>query len=150
MKINRHAKILDLIGRYEIETQEMLLEYLAREGVHVAQSTVCRDIRDLRLEKVPASTGKLKYAQVLSPEEELKKCYLHMLREGYEGMDLAENILVIRTVSGMAMAFGASLDAMNFPEEAGSIAGDDTVFCAAHTEEEAQILLGKIREIVSK
>ncbi len=146
MKINRHARILDLIGRYEIGTQEELADYLNKEGFRVTQATISRDIRQLHLTKVPGPGGRQRYA-VLEKEEEsrMDEKYLRVLKAGFVSMDSAGNLLVIKTVSGMAMAVAAAIDAMKWPQVAGCIAGDDTIFIAIHTEEETAAVMDKIR-----
>ena len=104
MKVNRHAKIIELIGKYHIETQEELADYLNREGFKVTQATVSRDIRDLKLTKIPAENGKQKYALHQESGNGMSEKYIRVLRDGYMSMDMAQNILVIKTVAGMAMA----------------------------------------------
>ena len=139
MKVNRHAKIVELINRYHIETQEELAEYLNREGFKVTQATVSRDIRDLKLTKAPTEDGRQKYAVHQTMETE---------REGYLSMDLAQNILVIKTVSGMAMAVCAAIDSMKWNEVVGSIAGDDTIMCAIRSVDDTIKVMDKISKIV--
>ena len=112
MKVNRHAKIVELINKYQIETQEELAERLQQVGFRVTQATVSRDIRDLKLTKVPAENGKQKYAVLENGSGEMGEKYIRILRDGFVSMDMAQNILVIKTVSGMAMAVAAALDAM--------------------------------------
>ena len=130
MKVNRHAKIIELINKYHIETQEELAEYLNQEGFKVTQATVSRDIRDLKLTKIPSENGKQRYALHQHNENGMSEKYIRVLREGYLSMDMAQNILVIKTVAGMASAVCAALDAMKWNEIVGSIAGDDTIMCA--------------------
>lgn len=150
MKVNRHAKIIELINKYHIETQEELAEYLNREGFKVTQATVSRDIRDLKLTKVSVDGGRQKYV-VLKPEEDgMSEKYIRVLRDGYVSMDMAQNILVIKTVSGMAMAVAAAVDAMKWKEVVGCIAGDDTIMCAVRSVDETVAVMEKIRKIVSK
>ena len=127
MKVNRHAKIIELINKHQIETQEELAAYLNQEGFKVTQATVSRDIRDLKLTKVPAGDGKQFYAVHQSGDGEMGEKYIRVLREGFLSMDMAPNILVSKTVTGMAKAVCVAIDAMNWPEVVGSIAGDDTV-----------------------
>ena len=148
MKVNRHAKIVELINKYHVETQEELAEYLNREGFKVTQATVSRDIRDLKLTKVPTKEGKQKYAVHQTMETEMNEKYIRILRDGYISMDLAQNILVIKTVSGMAMAVCAAIDAMKWEEVVGSIAGDDTIMCAIRTVEDTLRVIEKINRIV--
>jgi transcriptional regulator of arginine metabolism len=148
MKINRHAKIIELINTYQIGTQEELAEYLNREGFKVTQATVSRDIRDLKLTKVPAENGRQRYAVHQENEPQMSERYIRVLREGFVSMDMAQNILVIKTVSGMAMAVGASIDALNWNEVVGCIAGDDTIMCAIRSVEDTVVVMDKINKIV--
>ena len=136
MKVNRHAKILELINKYRIETQEELAEHLNREGFKVTQATVSRDIRELKLTKVPSDEGKQRYAP-------------HRSADSSMSMDMAQNILVIKTVSGMASAVCAALDAMKWNEIVGSIAGDDTIMCAIRSVDDTVAVMDKISRIVS-
>ena len=149
MKVSRHAKIIELISQYDIETQEELAEYLNRAGFKVTQATVSRDIRDLKLTKVSVNGGKQKYI-LHRPEEGMSEKYIRVLKDGYVSMDMAQNILVIKPVSGMAMAVAAALDAMKWNEVVGCIAGDDTIMCAIRTTEDTVAVMEKIRKIVSK
>ncbi|HJB83269.1 MAG TPA: arginine repressor [Candidatus Mediterraneibacter intestinavium] len=149
MKVSRHAKIIELISQYDIETQEELAEYLNNAGFKVTQATVSRDIRDLKLTKVSVNGGKQKYI-LHRPEEGMSEKYIRVLKDGYVSMDMAQNILVIKTVSGMAMAVAAALDAMKWNEVVGCIAGDDTIMCAIRTSEDTVAVMEKIRKIVSK
>ena len=119
MKINRHAKIVELINKHRIETQEELAEYLNKEGFKVTQATVSRDIRDLKLTKVPTDDGKQRYAVHQKDESEMSEKYIRVLKDGFVSMDMAQNILVIKTVSGMASAVCAALDAMRWNEIVG-------------------------------
>lgn len=148
MKINRHAKIVELINKNHIETQEELAEYLNSEGFKVTQATVSRDIRDLKLTKVPTDDGRQKYAVHQTAETEMSEKYIRVLRDGYVSMDMAQNILVIKTVSGMAMAVCAAIDAMRWNEVVGSIAGDDTIMCAIRSVDDTIKVMDKISKIV--
>lgn len=150
MKGNRHAKITELIQQHEIETQEELVQRLLEAGFPVTQATISRDIRDLRLTKVPTSSGRQKYALHFQPEEAMGEKYVNILRAGFVSMDMAQNILVIKTVSGMAMAVAAALDAMNWHEIVGCIAGDDTIMCAVRTTEDTVKVMDALRTIVNK
>lgn len=150
MKVSRHAKIIELISQYDIETQEELAEYLNRAGFKVTQATVSRDIRDLKLTKVSIGAGKQKYVVHRQDEPEMSEKYIRVLRDGYVSMDMAQNILVIKTVSGMAMAVAVAVDSMKWNEVVGCIAGDDTIMCAIRTVEDTVAVMDKIRKIVSK
>lgn len=148
MKINRHAKILDIISRYDIETQEELADRLNQEGFRVTQATVSRDIREMKLTKVANDRGRQVYKVLQSGETGMNEKYLRVLQDGYVSMDMAQNILVVKTVAGMAMAVAAALDAMKWPEIAGCIAGDDTIMCAVRSVDETLIVMDKIKKIV--
>ena len=148
MKINRHAKIVELINKHRIETQEELAEYLNKEGFKVTQATVSRDIRDLKLTKVPTDDGKQRYAVHQKDESEMSEKYIRVLKDGFVSMDMAQNIIVIKTVSGMASAVCAALDAMRWNEIVGSIAGDDTIMCAIRSVEDTVSVMDKISKIV--
>ena len=131
-------------------TQEELAERLNQVGFHVTQATVSRDIRDLKLTKVPAENGKQKYAVLESGNTAMGEKYIRILRDGFVSMDMAQNILVIKTVSGMAMAVGAALDAMKWTELVGCIAGDDTVMCAVRSVDDTILLMEKIKKLLAK
>ena len=148
MKVNRHAKILELINKYQIETQEELAERLNAEGFKVTQATVSRDIRNLKLTKIPAENGKQRYAVHQSSDNGFGERYIRVLKEGFVSMDMAQNMLVIKTVAGMANAVCAALDAMEWKEIVGSVAGDDTIMCAVRSVEDTVQVMEKIRKIV--
>ena len=150
MKVNRHAKIVELINKYQIETQDELAEYLNEAGFKVTQATVSRDIRDLKLTKVPAENGRQKYAVLQSAQNGMTEKYVRILRDGFSSMDMAQNILVLKTVSGMAMAVAAALDAMNWNEIGGCIAGDDTIMCAVRTVDDTILLMEKIKKLLEQ
>ena len=150
MKIERHAKIVDLIPKYEIETQDELAELLNKEGFRVTQATVSRDIRELKLTKISLPGRKQKYALMQEHGIGMNEKYLRILKDGFSSMVMAQNILVIKTVSGMAMAVAAALDAMHWAEIAGCIAGDDTIMCAIRSADDTLIVMEKIKKIVEK
>ena len=148
MKTNRQSKIIELIQKNEVETQDELSALLEKDGFRVTQATVSRDIRELKLTKIPTAGGRQKYAVITDAPENLSKKYERVLREGFLSMDMAQNILVIKTVSGMASAVCAAIDAMKMREIVGSIAGDDTIMCAIRTVDDTYAVMKKIRRIV--
>lgn len=148
MKTKRQSKILEVIYKNDIETQEELLAYLLDAGFAVTQATVSRDIREMKLTKISTENGKQKYAALNDKVEDLSEKYVRVLRDGFVSMDIAQNILVIKTVSGMAGAVCASIDAMNLNEIVGSIAGDDTIMCAIRTTEDTVAIMKRLRKIV--
>lgn len=148
MKTKRQSKILELIQKYEIETQEELSAYLEKEGYAATQATISRDIRELKLTKIPMNNGKQKYAVLTEAKEQMTEKFVRVLRDGFISMDMAQNILVIKTVSGMASAVCAAIDAMQIPGIVGSIAGDDTIMCAVRTVEETSDIMASLRKII--
>lgn len=137
MKKQRHAKIKELVEKYEIETQEDLAKMLIEAGYGVTQATVSRDIREMKLTKIPKKNGGFKYAILMESEHYLSDKYLRVLRDGFVSMETAQNILVVKTVSGMAMAVAAAIDAMKL-NIVGSIAGDDTIMMVLKTNHGAE------------
>ena len=148
MKTNRQSKIIEIIQKNEVETQDELSALLEKDGFRVTQATVSRDIRELKLTKIPTAGGRQKYAVITDAPENLSKKYERVLREGFLSMDMAQNILVIKTVSGMAMAVAAALDAIKFHEVVGCIAGDDTIMCAVRSVDDTIIVMEKIKKMV--
>ena len=148
MKVNRHVKIVELVNKYDIETQEELADRLRAEGFQITQATVSRDIRDLKLTKVATDDGRQKYVVLKATENALRDKYIRILKDGFVSMDMAMNILVIKTVAGKAMAVAAAFDEMRWNEVGGGIAGDDTIMCAVRTIEDTAAVMDKIRKIV--
>ena len=150
MKKTRHRKIVEIIEKKDVETQEELAGYLKEAGFAVTQATVSRDIRELKLSKVPTGGGKQKYVILKQDDSHMGDKYIRVLRDGFISMDMAQNILVIKTVSGMAMAVAAALDAMHLHEVVGCIAGDDTIMCAVRSVQETVEVMGRLRKIVEE
>ena len=144
MKTTRQAKILELIQKKDVETQEELSAYLEKEGFQVTQATVSRDIRELKLTKISTDNGRQKYAVITDADSNMMEKYARVLREGFLSVDAAENIVVIKTVSGMAGAVAAAVDAMRMQEIVGSLAGDDTIFVITRSEQQAQVLVQEL------
>lgn len=149
MKISRQSKIIELINKYDIETQEELAERLMKDGYNVTQATVSRDIRELKLTKVAVDGGRQKYIVLQKTEPGMSEKYTRVLRDGFVSMDMAQNILVIKTVPGMAMAVAAALDALQMNSIVGCIAGDDTVMCAIRTSEETISVMEKLSKLIN-
>ncbi len=149
MKSSRQAKIVELIAIYDIETQGELAERLKEAGFQVTQATVSRDIRELNLTKVSSGKKGSKYA-LFQTQDATSEKYMRVLKDGFLSMDMAQNILVIKTVAGMAMAVAAAIDALKWHQVVGCIAGDDTIMCAIRSVEDTKIVMEKIRRIVAK
>ena len=148
MKRNRQEAILRVISQYEVETQQELAQRLKEEGFEVTQATVSRDIRDMKLSTMPTGEGHQKYVRFHNDEKHLSGKYVNVLKEGFVSIDMAQNILVVKTVSGMAMAVAAAIDAMKYPEIVGTIAGDDTIMMAVRTVEDTKSLMNQILQLV--
>ena len=137
MKKNRHDKIIEIINNHVVETQEQLANLLKDAGYDVTQATVSRDIRQMKLTKQVIEDGRQKYVYTTADPEVMHDKYVNVLKAGFVSMDVAQNILVVKTVSGMAMALATAIDALDMPEVVGCIAGDDTIMIAIKTNEEA-------------
>lgn len=148
MKEQRQRKILELIKENKIETQEELADRLIDSGFIVTQATVSRDIRELGLTKMSVDGKNQHYVAVSNTEAAINDRLLRILKDGFISMDLAQNLLVIKTVSGMAMAVAAALDALKWHEIVGSIAGDDTIFCAVRNMDEAYEAMNKLKKVL--
>jgi len=140
LKTDRLRKILEIIKANKVETQEELTRLLREAGFNITQGTVSRDIRDLRLTKTAARGGRFFYTV---PSETVDADII--LTQGIISMELSLNILVIKTRAGMAMAVAASIDSIKDTGIIGTIAGDDTIFCALRSENAGRAALGKIR-----
>ena len=148
MKSARHEKIIELIQQHDIDTQEELAARLNSAGFKVTQATVSRDIRALKLTKVAGKDGKSRYAVLSGAAVELGDKYTRVLHDALTSIDVGQNMIVIRTVPGMAMGVAAALDALNWKEILGSIAGDDTVMCVARDSEQAQNVAERLKGIL--
>ncbi len=149
MKTKRHSKIVELINAFDIETQEELAQKLEESGFVVTQATVSRDIRDLKLSKVILGDGRQKYS-LMPKQDGISEKYVRILREAFVSMDMAQNILVLKTVSGMAMAVAAALDSMQMSEIVGCIAGDDTIMAAIRSTDDTVVVMERIRKLIYK
>ena len=141
MKVSRHAKILELIEKYDIETQDELAMRLREEGFDVTQATVSRDIREMRLTKISVEKGKQKYAVMANNDNEISDRLIRVFKEAVIKMDYAGNMVVIKTL-------GVALDNMQNSEILGTIAGDDTVFCVIRGNHQAAELIERLYRII--
>ena len=150
MKSTRQSIILDLISKNDIETQEELLELLKKAGYNVTQATISRDIRELKLTKIANDHGGQKYSVMhQNNNKDISDKYIRIFHDALVSVDTAGNILVLKTVAGMAMAVAAAIDSMHFEGVVGCIAGDDTIFCAVKTGEETIKLSEKIHKLTA-
>ena len=149
MKTTRHNKILELINKYPITTQEELIEYLRADGYDVTQSTVSRDIKQLRLTKTLLSDGKYRYQASPSAEKGAKNNFGNIFSSSAVSVERAMNIVVVKTFSGMAQAACAALDMMSFDFIVGTIAGDDTIMVVCKDVETASACVEKFNDYLS-
>ena len=150
MKNKRHAKILELISDRNVDTQEQLLALLQEEGFHVTQATISRDIKELRIIKELTSLGTYRYTKSGSEVKGSFSSRLNTIfRECITGFDYAQNIIVIRTLPGLASAAGSAIDAMNMSMIVGSLAGDDTVIVIMRDSNAAAAFCGEIKNLLS-
>ncbi|MCX7923251.1 MAG: arginine repressor [Clostridia bacterium] len=147
MKYNRHARILEIIDKYVIETQEDLAEKLKEAGMDVTQATVSRDIKDLRLIKVMTNEGVYKYASMSQTEGMVSNKLLTIFSESFVSSDYANNIVVVKTLSGMAQACAAAIDSLKWPEIVGTIAGDDNIMIVCRAEKFAEEMVNKFNRM---
>ena len=148
MKINRQRKILELIKNNEIDTQQDLAKKLIEEGFEVTQATVSRDIRELNLAKIAIDGNKQKYILPSNDNVAVNNKYMRVLKDGMLSFDTAGNILVVKTVSGMAMAVGAAIDALNHEQIIGCIAGDDTIMCVIKDASESESVKAYLENLI--
>ena len=147
MKKGRHAKIVELIQTNEISTQDELISELRSSGYNVTQATVSRDIKELQLVKILSKSGKYCYATSSVKHINVKSTLEPLFSTSVLSVDYAGNLVVIKTVSGMAQAVCTSIDAAGFGDIIGSIAGDDTIFLAAKTAEKAVSIASSLKVI---
>ena len=150
MKLARHEKIIELIHQYDIDTQEEQAARRNEAGFKVTQATVSRDIRALKMTKVAGKDGKSHYAILKDAAPELGDKYTRVLRDAVISIDVGQNLVVVKTVPGMAMGVAAALDALAWPEILGCIAGDDTIMCACRSSDLALGVMEKLHNILDQ
>ena len=148
MKTVRQVAILDIIEKQEIETQEELASALNARGIRVTQASVSRDIKELRLLKVLTPSGKYKYATGDQADNNLTDRFIRMLAESLLSVSSANNLIVVKTLSGSANVAAEALDSMHWPEVLGTLAGDNTVLLIIRSNEETITVTSRIREMM--
>lgn len=148
MKTVRQVAILDIIEKQEIETQEELASALNARGIRVTQATVSRDIKELRLLKVLTPSGKYKYATGDQADNNLTDRFIRMLAESLLSVSSANNLIVVKTLSGSANVAAEALDSTHWPEVLGTLAGDNTVLLIIRSNEETITVTSRIREMM--
>lgn len=148
MKDKRHKKILELIDNFNIETQDDLLNMLKECGFNVTQATVSRDIKDLRLVKTIDNTGKYKYTLDVNLSNGVTCNSLKGFSYSIKSIDSSGNMVVIKTLSGMAQAVCANIDSMDVDNMLGTIAGDDTIFILMRDQESLNKFIAETRKLL--
>ncbi|NLJ31795.1 MAG: arginine repressor [Clostridiales bacterium] len=148
MKTRRHAKILELIREYPVDTQEELLRRLREDGFNVTQATVSRDIKELRLLKTPTGDGKYRYSAVQENSKDFSSKFYSLLSDSAVSIQSACNLVVIKCLTGMAQAVCAAMDSMHWEGIVGTLAGDDTIFIACKNETNAEQLVHELKKMV--
>lgn len=151
MKKNRQMKVLEIISKHEVETQDELIELLKAEEYYVTQATISRDIRELDLIKISTPRGTYKYT-VSSHAENEKKKTSHLgnaLVSSLVSIDFANNIIVVKTVPGMSNAIAIEIERIHMPEMLGCVAGDDTIIMVMRNEAAAMDISARLRELLS-
>lgn len=148
MKTRRHAKILELISEYAIDTQEELLRLLRQDGFDVTQATVSRDIKELRLIKTLSSEGKYRYTAGKETTKDYSAKFYALLSDSAISVRSACNLVVIKCMTGMAQAVCAAMDSMHWDGAVGTLAGDDTIFIACKSEADAGRLADELVKMV--
>jgi len=151
MKKGRQEKILELISKYEIETQDELIEFLGEEGYIVTQATISRDIRDLDLVKVSLPGGAYKYvvSHVSKKNERTAGLLSHTVIDTVLSITCAQNIIVLRTTPGMAQAVALAIDRIPDSDILGSVAGDDTILVVVPDGETAKLVASRLKKLLS-
>lgn len=148
MKYSRHARILDLIDKYQIGTQEELALKLKEQGMDVTQATISRDIKELRLIKVMVDNENYRYAPITQTESSITNKLLTIFTESFVSCDYANNIVVVKTLPGMAQASASAVDTLRWAEIVGTIAGDDTLMIVCRAEKIAEELVNKFSKMI--
>lgn len=149
MKTRRHAKILELIAEKDIDTQEELLRCLRECGFDVTQATVSRDIKELRLIKSLSGGGKYKYTTGKEDTQDISAKFLSMFSDSIRMIEAAGNLIVIKTMTGMAQAVCAAIDSMQPKPFVGTLAGEDTILIVCKTEQQALEMQEELKKVVS-
>ena len=150
MKNERQKKILEIINSYDIDRQETLIEKLREAGFTVTQTTVSRDINQLKLIKAVTSAGRYKYIVPDVKTENNKTVMNSALTDAVISIVAAQNIVVVKTLSGMANALAVCIDSLDHEHIVGSVAGDDTIILVSQNNNDAEVLEGHLKEVFNQ
>lgn len=148
MKSQRHARILELVSKYEIETQEDMMSRLQSEGFKVTQATVSRDLKELKLTKTLTARGTYRYSVGNSRRHNGSGKLNNAMVDSITQVDYSLNTVVIKTYPGLAQAVASAVDALNMHSILGSVAGDDTIIVVTRSEDDAKEINEKITELM--
>ena len=147
IKKSRHQAIISLINSFDVSTQEELTAKLVEQGFVVSQATVSRDIKDLNLIKVEGANKKTKYVKVDLAQNKLTPQRISMFKQIMLSIESANNLIVLKTISGNASAAGMAVDEINFPQVLGTVAGDDTLLIITKTASDAEIVVKGLKSL---
>ncbi len=147
-KIKRQQRILDIIKQQEVETQEELIFILNNNGYNVTQATVSRDINELKLIKVAGKSKKYRYVQVTQSKQIDNSKFLNLFKAAVVSIEVAQNLIVIKTLISNGAPVGATVDSLNYKEVIGCVAGDDTLLIVTKTTQEAQTVAARLQELL--
>lgn len=150
MKTRRHAKILELIKEYDIDTQDELLRYLRDGGFDVTQATVSRDIKELRLVKTLSPSGQYKYSTGNDSVNDMSSKFFSLFSDSVLSVETGMNIVVVKCMSGMAQAVCAAMDASYAQNFVGTLAGEDTIFVVCRSEAAAVEAQEEFRKLIGR
>ena len=148
MKSHRQAVLLEIIRKYDIDTQEELLDKLREKNFNVTQATVSRDINELKLIKIPVENGKYKYTTGKKEEIDTQSNFKNLFRTAVRSIDFAQNMIVLKTTSGMAQGVCYELDSIEMDGILGTIAGDDTIFVVTSSNSKSASLVSELKKIM--
>ena len=148
MKAKRQDKILEIINKYDIETQDDLIARLEKEGFAVTQATASRDIKELKLSKVLTGRGTYRYIRNENKHIDVNVKFNNVLVESIQKVDYASNIIVLKTYPGLASAVATGIDAIHISEILGCVAGDDTIMVVVRDEESAVDIADKLKNMI--
>ena len=150
MKSKRQKAILDIISKFDVETQEDLVSYLKSQNFNVTQATISRDIKDMHLIKVQSSNGSYKYAVNSKDDKNTTDVRLRIFKDAVRSIEIAGHLVVVKTLTGSANAAAEAIDTMETPDVVGCIAGDNTIFVALRTSEAAVEFANKLNMFLHK
>ena len=147
IKESRHQAIINLINSVDVSTQEELTEKLIEKGFFVSQATISRDIKELNLIKVEGANKKAKYAKIDLQQNKLTPQRISLFKQITLSIEIANNLIVLKTISGNASAAGMAVDEINFPQVLGTVAGDDTLLIITKSSTDAEIVVKGLKSL---